>query len=84
MSAAFAAFLEGRNIHHHCSFLYYLAANGAVERFNPVLKYTVQMAILQHQPWKRVVTDFLLVYSATSTSPFHLLYGSYSLFPGGG
>ncbi|ROL42561.1 hypothetical protein DPX16_13968 [Anabarilius grahami] len=79
-SAAFSAFLEGRNICHHCSSLYYLAANGAVERFDCVLKHTVQMCIQQYQPWKPVVTDFLQVYqatpyAATGTSPFQLLYG---------
>ncbi|KAK3526387.1 hypothetical protein QTP70_025423, partial [Hemibagrus guttatus] len=58
-SAAFAAFLEQRNIRNHHSSLYYPVANGAVERFNRVLKHTIQMAIQQHQPWKPVVTDFL-------------------------
>lgn len=51
-----------------------------IERFNRVLKQTVQVAILQHQPWKSAVTDFLLVYratphAATGTLPFRLLYG---------
>lgn len=61
ISAAFAAFLEKRDIRHCYSSLYYPVANGAVERFNHVLKYTVQVAIQQHQPWKPVVTDFLQV-----------------------
>ncbi|KAK3562894.1 hypothetical protein QTP86_011131 [Hemibagrus guttatus] len=64
-SAAFATFLEQRNIRHHRSSLYYPATNGAVERFNRVLKHTIQVAIQQHQPWKPVVTDFLQVYHAT-------------------
>lgn len=70
-----AAFLEGRNIRHHRSSLYYLATNGAVEIFNCVFKHIVQVAIQQQHPWKPVVTDFLQVYSATGTSPFQLLYG---------
>jgi len=57
----------------------YQAVIGAVERFNSVVKHTVQMTIQQHQPWKPVVTDFLQVdrgtpHAATGTSPFQLLY----------
>lgn len=79
-SAAFAAFVEERHIHHHRSSLYYPAANGQVERFNGVLKHTLQLAIQQHKPWKPAVTDFLHVYRATphattGTSPFQLLCG---------
>ena len=79
-SAAFAAFLQERQIRHHRSSLYYPAANGQIERFNRVLKQTVQLAIQQQQPWKPAVTDFLHVYRATphattGTSPFQLLHG---------
>lgn len=78
--AVFAAFLKERNIFHHRSSLYSPAANGAVERFNLVLKHTILMAIQQHQPRKSAVTDFLQVYratphAATGTSTFQLLYG---------
>lgn len=79
-SASFASFLKERQISHNCSSLYYPAANGAVERFNRVLKQTIQLAIQQHLPWKPAVVDFLQVYRATphattGLSPFKLLHG---------
>ncbi|XP_039602201.1 uncharacterized protein K02A2.6-like [Polypterus senegalus] len=79
-SAAFAAFLEERQIKHHRSSLHYPAANGAVERFNHVLKHTIQLAIQEHYPWKAAITDFLHIYCATphattGVSPFELLHG---------
>ena len=79
-SAPFASFLKERQISHSRSSLYYPAANGAVERFNRVLRQTVQLAIQQHQQWKPAVVDFLHVYRATphattGSSPFELLHG---------
>ncbi|KAJ8336764.1 hypothetical protein SKAU_G00379840 [Synaphobranchus kaupii] len=79
-SASFASFLKGRQISHNRSSLYYPAANGAIERFNHVLKQTIQLAIQQHQPWKPAMVDFLQVYRATphattGSSPFELLHG---------
>ncbi|KAJ8373726.1 hypothetical protein SKAU_G00043060 [Synaphobranchus kaupii] len=79
-SASFASFLKDRQISHNRSSLYYPAANGAIERFNRVLKQTIQLAIQQHQPWKPAVVDFLQVYRATphattGLSPFKLLHG---------
>ena len=79
-SADFAAFLAERDIVHHRVSVYYPAANGAIERFNRVLKESVQMAITQSVPWKPAITAFLMAYratphAATGVSPFQLLYG---------
>ena len=80
VSSEFAAFLIERDIAHHRVSVYYPAANGAVERFNRVLKQSVQMAISQSVPWKPAVTAFLMTYratphAATGASPFQLLHG---------
>ena len=79
-SAAFSSFLKERQITHSRSSLYYPAANGAIERFNRVLRQTVQLAIQQNQRWKPAVIDFLHVYrstphATTGSSPFELLHG---------
>lgn len=60
--------------------MYHPAANGAVERFNRVLKDCIQAAIVQAAPWKKTVTAFLQTYRATphattGVSPFELLFG---------
>ncbi|KAL1251129.1 hypothetical protein QQF64_018925 [Cirrhinus molitorella] len=79
-SAAFCEFLQTRGIQHSKTSVYYPAANGAAERFHRALKGCIQTAILQSQPWKEAVTNWLQVYRATphattSTSPYELLYG---------
>lgn len=79
-SAAFAEFLKTRGIHHNKTSVYYPAANGAIERFHRSLKGCIQTAILQSQPWKEAVTNWLQVnratpHATTSTSPYELLYG---------
>ena len=79
-SASFASFLKDRQISHSKSSLYHPAAKGTIERFNRVLRQTVQLAIQQHQRWKPAVVDFLQVYRATPhattvSSPFELLHG---------
>lgn len=51
-SMAFADFLKERNIQHIYSSVYYPQANGAVERFNRVLKQCIQSAIQEKKPWK--------------------------------
>lgn len=60
--------------------VYHPGANGVVERFHRVLRASVQSAILQHNPWKATVTEFLQVVRATphaitGLSPFELLHG---------
>nr|XP_055067930.1 uncharacterized protein K02A2.6-like [Misgurnus anguillicaudatus] len=79
-STAFADFLEERNIQHVYSSVYYPQANGAVERFNKVLKQCIQSAIQEKQPWKAAVTQFLHNFRATphattGATPFELLRG---------
>ncbi len=64
-SASFASFPKDRQISHNRSSLYNHPANGAIKRFNRVLKQTIQLAIQQHQPWKPTVVDFLQVYCTT-------------------
>ncbi|XDV12346.1 hypothetical protein PO909_001044 [Leuciscus waleckii] len=79
-SDAFTTFLRERGIAAVRTAVYNPAANGAIERFNRVLKDCVQSAIVQSKPWKRTVTDFLQVYrstphATTGVSPFELLHG---------
>lgn len=79
-SDAFKTFLQERGVVAVRTAVYHPAANGAIERFNRVLKDCVQSAIVQSKPWKRTVTDFLQVYcstphATTGVSPFELLHG---------
>ncbi|KAF7646635.1 hypothetical protein LDENG_00184420, partial [Lucifuga dentata] len=79
-SDAFFSFLKERGIAHIRSSVYHPAPNGAIERFNRVLKSCIQAAILQNKPWKSATTSFLQVYRAmlhamTGLSPFELLHG---------
>uniref|UniRef100_A0A1A8N061 Gypsy retrotransposon integrase-like protein 1 n=4 Tax=Nothobranchius TaxID=28779 RepID=A0A1A8N061_9TELE len=79
-SKEFADFLLVRNIVHRKVSLYYPQANGAVERWNRVLKETVFTARQEQKPWKDFVTNFLLAYratphSTTGLSPYELMFG---------
>ncbi|PIK61531.1 hypothetical protein BSL78_01544 [Apostichopus japonicus] len=79
-SKEFDDFLRERGIVHRCSSLYYPQANGAVERFNSVLKSIVQNAINLGRPWKETVLQYLGVYRATAhattgVSPSVLAHG---------
>ncbi|KAJ8356856.1 hypothetical protein SKAU_G00196500 [Synaphobranchus kaupii] len=79
-SAAFTEFLKERNIKQTRSSVYHPAANGAVERFNRVLKESIQTAMQHSLPWKAAVTEFLQVFRATphattGVSPFEMLHG---------
>lgn len=73
-------FLKTQGLHHNKISVYYHAANGAIEGFHRSLKGCIQTAILQSQPWKKAVTNWLQEFHATphattSTSPYELLYG---------
>ena len=64
-SSEFAEYFEVRDIKHRKVSLYYPQANGAVERWNRVLKETLLSAEQEKRPWKPFVQDFLLTYRAT-------------------
>lgn len=77
-SHEFATFLREREIKHLRSSVYYPRSNGAIERFNRVLKECLQTAERAHRPWKQTVTVFLQIYRATphattGATPFELL-----------
>ena len=77
-SHAFSEFLKARGIQHLRSSVYYPQANGAVERFNRVLKDCLQTCERRHSSWKEAVTEFLHNYRATphattGATPFELL-----------
>ncbi len=62
MSYEFESFLSERGIKHGHSSIYYPQANGAIERFNSVLKNTLQDVIDAGKYWKSHVIEFLAVY----------------------
>ncbi len=73
-------FLAERGVKHIRCSVYWPQANGAVERWNRVLKDCFQVAEMQQRPWKQAATDFLQNYRATphattGASPFELLRG---------
>ena len=79
-SKEFESYLAERGIKHGYSSIYYPESNGAIERFNGVLKNIVQSAIITGKPWQQSVTEFLAVYRATlhaitGKSPSLLLHG---------
>jgi hypothetical protein len=79
-STEFNDFLDERGIRHGYASLYYPQSNGAVERFNGVLKNAIQNAININKPWKATVYEYLAVYRATphattGVAPCVLLHG---------
>ena len=79
LSSAFADFLSARGICHLCSSVYYPNCNGAVERWNRVLKKCILAAEQMQKNWRTAVTDFLQDYCATphattGVSPSELLH----------
>ena len=77
-SHTFANFLRQREIKHLRSSVYYPRANGAIERFNRVLKVCLQTADKMHRSSNQTVTEFLQNYRATQhattgATPFELL-----------
>lgn len=79
-SRDFQSFLNARDIKHVYSSAYYPAANGAVERFNSVIKNAIQNAFFQKQSIKHAILQILTVYRATphattGETPSVLLHG---------
>ncbi|KAL7846430.1 hypothetical protein SRHO_G00214100 [Serrasalmus rhombeus] len=80
LSPEFASFLKDRDVKHIRSSIYHPQGNGAVERWNKVLKHAILTAEKERKPWKESITKFLQTYRATphattGTSPFKLLFG---------
>jgi len=78
-SSEFTEFLAVADIKHRKVSLYYPQANGAIERWNRVLKETLLTAEQERKPWKSFVQDFLLTYratphSTTGLSPYELMF----------
>uniref|UniRef100_A0A3B5QD86 Integrase catalytic domain-containing protein n=1 Tax=Xiphophorus maculatus TaxID=8083 RepID=A0A3B5QD86_XIPMA len=79
LSSSFADFLRERGISHLRTSVYHPQCNGAVERWNRVLKETILTAEHMQKDWKTTVTDFLQNYRATphnttGVSPSELLH----------
>ncbi|XP_054759514.2 uncharacterized protein K02A2.6-like [Lytechinus pictus] len=80
VSSEFEDFLKKLGISHSKASLYYPRSNGEVERWNRVLKQTLQIATMQGKPWKEAVLELLMAYRATphqttGTTPAELLHG---------
>lgn len=80
ISSELSSFLEDEDIQHITTTIYHPEGNGAVEKFNRVLKESILTAQREKAQWKAHVTEFLQVYRATlhattGTSPFQLMYG---------
>lgn len=80
ISSEFADFLKTQGIKHIKTNLYHPQANGAIERFNRMLKECIQTAEMTQKPWKSMVLTMLKNYRApphatTGESPFLLLKG---------
>uniref|UniRef100_A0A3P9H5V6 Gypsy retrotransposon integrase-like protein 1 n=1 Tax=Oryzias latipes TaxID=8090 RepID=A0A3P9H5V6_ORYLA len=78
-STEFADFLAVRDIKHRKVSLYYPQANGAIERWNRVLKETLLTAEQERKQWKPFIQNFLLTYratphSTTGVSPYELMF----------
>ncbi len=79
-SFEFADFVKTQGIKHIKTSVYHPQANGAIERFNRVLKECLQAAEVAHKPWKSAVLTMLKSYRATphattGETPFLLLRG---------
>ncbi|KAI7789804.1 hypothetical protein IRJ41_010978 [Triplophysa rosa] len=65
-SSEFAEFLKEQGIKHIKTSVYHPQANGAIERFNRVLKECLQAAEVARKPWKSTVLTMLKRYRATT------------------
>lgn len=80
VSYEFEQFLEQHGITHCKSSLYYPRANGEVERFNRVLKSSIQNARIEGKSMKETIIELLEAYRSTphqttGVSPSELLHG---------
>ena len=80
VSSEFENFLKELGISHCKASLYYPRANGEVERWNRVLKQTLQIATNQNKPWKEATLELLMAYRATphqttGKTPAEMLHG---------
>ncbi len=57
--------MREQGIKHIKTSVYHPQANGAIERFNRVLKECIQAAEKAHKPWKPAVVTMLQSYRAT-------------------
>ena len=64
-SSEFENFLHNYGIKHYKSSLYLPRANGEVERWNRVLKQSLQLASQEGRRWKEAVTELLAAYRST-------------------
>ena len=67
-SHEFKNYLESRGIKHGFSSVYFPQSNGAIERFNVILKNVIQNAVNSRRLWKECVLQFLAIYRATPQS----------------
>ncbi|KAJ1137275.1 hypothetical protein NDU88_003688 [Pleurodeles waltl] len=79
-STKMAAFLKRNGIQHVRVALYNPSSNGLIERFNRVVKETIQLALKSGIPWKEAVRKMLSSYresphSVKGKMPFELLRG---------
>ncbi len=65
VSAEFESYPGKRGIKHIRTSLNHPQANGLIERFNRVLKQTLQIATREHRPWKVAALELLTVHRTT-------------------
>lgn len=72
-------FLKRNGIQHNKTSVYHPSGNGAVERFNRVIKGTIQIACKNRRNWeaevKKMLWGYRLTPSLTGFSPFALMRG---------
>ena len=61
----FQDFLKGYDVHHSRTAVYTPTENGIVERFNRVIKTTVQAEVVEGRNWQDTITEILRSYRAT-------------------
>lgn len=79
LSSVFSDFLSERGIKHLRTSVYHPQGNGAVERWNRVLKESILSAEQMRKAWRQSVVEFLQSYRATphattGVSPSELLH----------
>ena len=79
-SVIFQEFVKRHGIKHKTTSVYHPADNGAVERFNRVVKGTIQLAVRAKLNWRKEVLNMIWCYritpcTSTGHSPFALMRG---------